>query len=776
MAIVSVGQAVPRHEDPELLRGDGRFTGDISLPNQSYGYMLRSPHAHARIKGIDTAAAAAATGVLLILTSADVEADGLGALPIMVPALPNIDPDKVFKPQRHALAIDAVRFVGDNIAFVVAETIAQAKDAAELIDVNYEVLPAITDTIQSADEAGPQIWEGCPDNLCFEHHFGDKEATDAAFAAADHVVKQRMTINRVAPSTMENRVTVADYDSAADRWTIHVPTQSAFGVRESLANKVFHEPEDKFHVITNKIGGSFGMKGLYPETICAVWASRKVGRPVRWENERSDSMVSDQAGRDKLVDAELALDKDGNFLGLRVHKLTNLGGYLGPMGLLHSNLNLSGMIGVYKTPVAYINTKGKFTNTCITGPYRGSGRPDACYVIERLIDIAARELGMDRAELRSKNLIPGAAMPYKTPVGATYDSGNFQALQKDALARIDYTNFETRRAEAKVRGRLRGIGIANNVENAAPPGAEYSTIRFAEDGSVTVISGTTDHGQGHATLYAQVVSERLGMDPERITVIEGDTDAQENGRGTGGSRVSSYGSNAAGNAAAGIIEKGKQIVSELLETAVVDIEFESGNFVVAGTDRSVSLDEVVQASFDPAKLPAGLEPGLSHYASYEGKVPNYPSGCHACEVEVDPETGKLEIVVYLAVSDVGRVINPLLVKGQIMGGIAQGAGQSMMESIHYDPESGQMQTGTFLDYPMPRAGDFCDVEIADHPTLTQTNLLGVKGVGEVGTASAMPVVVNAAMDALSPLGVRHLDMPLTPVKLWEAIQNARGKP
>lgn len=770
MGIVAVGQSVPRYEDPTLLRGEGIYTGDLRLPNETFGYVLRSPHAFARIKGIDSSAALAAPGVLCILTGADMEADNIGPLPNIMPPIPGLDVDAMFVAKRYVLATDMARMAGHEIAYVVAETLAQAKDAAELIEVDYEPLTPLTDSAALAE--GAPRYADRPNNLAFTNEYGDKDATDAAFAAADHVVKHRLTVNRVSPNTIENRNTVADYDSETGRWTLYVPTQGPFAMKGVLANQIFNTEPENFRIITSKMGGSFGMKGFYAESILTIWAAKKVGRPVRWENERGESLHTDQHGRDKVVDAELALDKDGKFLGVRVTSVANLGAFFGPMGMMHTNLSLIGMVNVYATPACHFIIKGAYSNCAPTGPYRGSNRPDSTFIMERLADVAADQLGIDRIELRKRNVIPADAMPYTIPLGTVYDCGDFGSNMEMALKAIDYDGFEARRKETESRGLLRGFGLANNVEQAAGVGEEYVTYRFNEDGTLTIIAGTTEQGQGHPTMYAILASDTLGIDTDKINVIEGDTDAQAAGNGTGGSRVSVMGSNAAQLAGAGIIEKGTQIASHVLEAATADIEFANGTFTVAGTDKTVSLAEVVAASFDHANLTDGVTPGLEEYATYVGKAANYPNGCHVCEIEVDPETGASTIVRYVGVNDVGTVINPLTFQGQILGGIGQATGQALMEDVSYDPESGQLQTGSFLDYAMPRGDDFCDIEIIDNPHPTKNNPLGSKGAGEVGCACAMPAVVSGILDALKPYGVNHLDMPLTPLKVWSAIQAA----
>ena len=772
MGIVEVGQSVSRYEDPTLLRGEGCYTSDRSLPGEAHGYVLRSPHAFAKINGIDTTAAKAAPGVLAVLTGADMEADELGPLPVVIPPIPGLDADSMFIAKRSVLATDMARMAGHEIAFVVAETLAQARDAAELIEVDYEPLDALTDSAALA--GGAPRYADRPDNLAFDNDYGDAEATEKAFAAADHVVKHRLTVSRVAPATIENRNTIADYDADTGRWTLYLPTQGPFAMKGVLANQIFHTEPENFRIITGNMGGSFGMKGFYAESILTIWAAKKVGRPVRWENERSESLHTDHHGRDKVVDAELALDKDGKFLGVRVHSVANLGAFFGTTGMMHTNLSLIGMVNVYTTPACYFNIKGAYSNAAPTGPYRGSNRPDSTFIMERLIDVAANQVGIDRIELRRRNVIPADAMPYTIPLGTIFDSGDFGSNMDKALAAADYDSFETRRQESEARGKLRGFGLANNVEQAAGVGQEFVTYHFNPDGTLSITAGTTEQGQGHPTMYAVLASDQLGIDTDDISVLEGDTDAQSAGGGTGGSRVSVMGSNAARLAGDGIIEKGRHIAGNVLEAATADIEFADGTFTVAGTDKSVSLADVVKASFDPANLPDGAEPGLEDYATYEGKAANYPNGCHICEVEVDPDTGATEIVGYVAVNDVGTVINQLTFRGQILGGIGQATGQALMENVAYDPATGQLQTGSFLDYAMPRGGDFCNIQIIDNPHPTKNNPLGAKGAGEVGCACAMPAVANAIIHALEPYGITHLDMPLTPAKVWTAINEADG--
>ncbi len=770
MGIVSVGQSVPRHEDPRLLRGEGRYTADIALDRQVYGYTVRSPHAHARITGIDRTAAAAAPGVLTVLIGADYAADGLGEIPVMLSPAPGFDKDAAIIPPRLALATDKVRMVGDGVAFIVAETLNQAKNAADLLEIEYQLLDAVTDTGASAQPGASLVWEGQTDNRAFTYSLGDPQATQAAFASADKIVSARIEMQRLAVASLEGRTAIANFDQATGKVTFYVPVQGAFATRVGVAKGIFDMDPEDVRIITGDIGGSFGLKSFTPEMALTLWAAKRLGRPVKWVNERQDSLLSDHQGRGKISQAELALDANGKFLGLRVTTTASLGAYFSQMGMMHTTLSTSGLVGVYDIATAYVTINGYFSNAAPTGPYRGAGRPDASYVIERLIDIAAAETGIDRLELRRRNLIPASAMPYKTALGPTYDSGDFAKNMETALTGIDAAEFESRRAAAAEKGKLLGLGIANNIENAGAPGMEFADISFDQNGVATLAAGTTDHGQGHATLYSQIMSERLGIDPEEIVVREGDTDLLADGRGTGGSRVSAMGSGAVMAAVDVTIVNATKIAAHQLETAEADISFDAGLFQVRGTDRTLSLREVVTASFLPDGVPQGMEPGLSGEGIYKGSAANFPNGCHAVEVEIDRETGRAALTRYVASHDVGRVLNPLLVNGQVTGGIAQSVGQALLEAVVYDPSDGQLLSGSFLDYCMPRASDFCHIDVIDNPTPTSANPLGAKGVGEVGAACAVPAVVNAVMDALSPFGVTHLDTPLTSAKLWRAMQ------
>jgi aerobic carbon-monoxide dehydrogenase large subunit len=767
----AIGQGVPRIEDPRLLRGGGRYVDDIVLPRMCRLHVLRSPHGNAQILTIDTAKAKEAPGVLLVLTGEDYRASGYGPLPIMRRPHRNALGIAPFFPQRLPLAHDHVRFVGDCVAAVIAETQAEARDAAELIDVTYEPQPAATTTMVGG--GAPAVWNERPDNIAFIHDEGDLVATEAGFAKAHRIVRQRLVISRVMVNPMETRGCIASYDVNADEYLVHSGLQSAYGARQNLA-EIFGEPDTKFHVVVDDVGGSFGLKGVYPEHILVAWASRLLGRPVKWIADRSEAFLGDHHGRDNVSDAELALDKDGNFLAVRVATTANLGAYVSPIGTGPPVNNIGSIAGIYRTPALFARVIGVFTHTCPTGPYRGAGRPEAAYVIERLVDQAAREMGVDPIELRRRNVIPAAAMPFKTGLTFTYDTGDFGKSMDMAVALADYRGIAARKAASLRRGKLLGIGVAAVVERATiVPGLESVEIRFTPSGGVTVLAGTTENGQGHRTMYTQVVCDRLGIDPATVRVVEGDTRRLAIGSGTGGSRVSAMGSSAAILATRKIIDKGRKIAAHTLEAAEADIEFRNGAYVIAGTDRSLSIVEIAKLAFMPARLPAGLEPGLSETGTHRASEENFPNGCHICEVEIDTETGAVAIVRYSVVDDVGTIINPHLVEGQVHGGIVQGAGQALMEMVGYDA-TGQLVTGSFMDYAMPRGSDVCMIDSESFAVPTQTNLLGVKGVGEAGTVGALPAVINAVIDALSPIGVRQIDMPATSELIWRAIVAARN--
>jgi aerobic carbon-monoxide dehydrogenase large subunit len=771
-----IGQSVLRLEDPRLLRGKGCFVDDINLEGQTYAFILRSPHAHAVIKSMDCTAARAAPGVVAVYTGEDVAKDGLGTMKIRIPRK-RPDGSPMFARAHTGLTQGRVRFVGDPVAMIVAETIMQARDAAELIDIDYEPLASVTDTARASAPDAPRVWDECPDNISNVHQLGNADAVTAAFAKAAHVVKRRYVISRVFAHYMQPRGVLASYDEGDERYTIWADVQYPHRVRNALAENIFKIPEHRIRVIAHDIGGGFGTKGWqYPEHRLMPWAARKLGRPVKWLCDRSEAILADEHARDNVSDAELALDKDGRMLGLRVRTLANIGAYLSSdRNLLSTFANVHTLSGVYDIPAAHVTIHCVMSNTNATAPYRGAGRPESIYVMERLIDDAARELGMDRIDLRRKNVIASAAMPYRNPFGAKYDCGEFGRGMEMALAAASFDSFESRRADSAKRGMLRGIGVANAIESAASPmQQEFAEIRFNPSGSAIVLIGTKHQGQGHETMYKQIVSERLGLDPKEVQFIDGDTDRVSFGMGSNGSRSTVVGGTALWRAADRIIEKGKKIAAHLLEASIKDIEFANGSFTVAGTDLKVALQEVAKAAFLVPRLPAGFEGGLYETATFAPASETYPNGTHVCEVEVDPLTGVVAVLDYVVADDVGIMINPAGVKGQIHGGVAQGLGQALMEQVVYDPDSGQLLSGSFMDYAMPRASDMPMVRVKSNAVPTALNPMGAKGAGEAGTVGAIPAVINAVIDALSPLGVTTIEMPATSGKVWAAIRAARA--
>jgi carbon-monoxide dehydrogenase large subunit len=771
MGEFGIGQPVPRTEDPRLLRGGGRYTDDMVLPRQAYGYILRSPHAHATINGIDVDAARAAPGVLCVLTGDDWHAAGFNDLPVLVQREKR-DGSPMGRAPRKGLTRDRVRMVGDPVAFVVAETLAEARDAAELIDIDYEIMPSAATTEAAIAPGAPRIWDDCPGNEAFFFTLGDRAATAAGFARAAHVTKIAYRVNRISANAMEPRVSLGDYDRRSGRYALHTSTQGPHNIRSQIA-EVLNLAEMDVRVIAGDVGGAFGMKGaLYHDQLLVLWASKLLERPVRWTAERGESLMSDDHARDNITTAELALDRDGKFLAFRVSTIAGLGAYMGSMTPHSPTNNLGGLAGVYTTPALYVEVTGVFTNNNQTGPYRGAGRPEASLAIEKAIDAAARETGIDRVELRRRNLISPEAMPYRTGLVFTYDSGRFEESMEMTLKAADWAGFEARRAEAAKRGRLRGIGLACAIEQAAGPLDEAAEIRFDPTGRCTIIMGTLAQGQGHEVTYRQILNDALGIAHDRVTLLQGDTDVVAWGRGTFGSRSAGNGGAALNLAAQRIIEKAKKIAAHLLETAEADIEFAEGTFWIAGTDRTVTLEEVARNAY-ALTLPPGIEPTLTAYAAFKPTAPTFPNGTHVCEVEIDPDTGTTEFLTYVVVDDVGTVVNPLLLKGQIHGGISQGLGQAMCEDVTYDPESGQILAASFMDYCMPRADDMCSIEVISSGVPSPTNPLGIKGAGEAGCVGALPCVQSALIDALSPLGITDVPMPATPHRLWQLIRAAR---
>jgi len=770
MGEFALGQPVPRFEDPRLLRGGGRYVDDMVMPRMVFGHVLRSPHAHARIRAIDVRAAQQMPGVLAVLTGADWQASGWGDLPA-AGGMKRPGGLASYKPRFPALVEDRVRWVGDYVAFVVAETKNQAMDAAERIEVEYEPLPAIVSTEGALAAGAPRVWEDCPDNICFVHEVGDKAATEGAFARADRIVKRRLVINRVTAATMEPRGAIGDYNPAEDRYTCYTVLQRTHAYRSELA-QIIGVPEARVRVVAGDIGGSFGMKSaIYNEVALCLLASKLLGRPVKWTSTRSEAFLSDAQARDHVTEAELALDRDGHFLAFRTKTIAAVGAYAQAASNVFV-MNLGTLAGVYRTPAMHAEVTAVFTNTNPMRPYRGNGRPEFAYVIERMVDEAAAEIGIDPVELRRRNTIPPEAMPFKTGLIFTYDCGEFAKNLDLALDLADVAGFERRRAESRARGKLRGLGLSNTIERAAAGGFEAAELRFDRGGTVTLLSGSITQGMGHETIYKQLVCDRLGLRPEQVHYVQGDTEKVAIGEGTGGSRTATLGGSAVHLATEKIVAKAKTIAAHLLEAAEADIDFADGVFAITGTDRNVPLADIAAAAWDPQSLPDGLEPGLVASAAFAAKQQNFPNGVHICELEIDPETGTVELLDYSVVDDVGTVLNPLLLEGQIRGGIAQGAGQILMEDIVFDPESGQLLTGSFMDYAMPRAGDLSPMHCETNPVPTGTNPLGVKGAGEAGAVGAMPAIGNALVDALSPLGIREVPMPATPERLWRAIRTA----
>jgi len=772
----AVGQSVRRLEDPRLLQGLGRYSDDVSLSRQAYAVVVRSPHAHARIRSIDAAPALKAPGVLAVLTGADAVADKLGYLP-SDGNRKRRDGSPAFTTPRPVLARERVRHVGDPVALVVAETQEQAADAAELVAVDYEPLPAVAATAEAMGPGAPVVWDEAPDNVAFVWEAGQRDAVARAFEGAAHVARLDFVITRVAAAPLEPRAAVGEYDRRTGRYTLHTGIQGPYLLRSILSEQIFKVPQSHLRVVTGDVGGSFGMRsGMYPELALVLWASRRLSRPVKWTSGRSEGFVSDEHGRDNVSTAELALDANGKFLALRVAIGLNIGAYLTPRSAGPGTNNVGGVAGVYTTPAIHVRTTGLYTNTTPTGPYRGAGRPEATYAIERVIDVAARELKIDPIELRRRNLIPSSAMPFKTGLVFTYDCGDFARGMEMALALADREAFEQRRAEARGRGKLRGLGIANPVEVAGGPytaaNPDTAELRINPDGSVSLFAGTTSMGQGNETAFAQIVSERLGVPPARIQVFWGDSDVLSSGRGNGGSGALTVGGSAVVRAVDKVIEHGRRIAARLLEAAYEDIALRDGKFSVAGTDRGVTFANVARAAYQPRQLPAGMEPGFSETAAFTPPAVTFPNGSQICEVEIDPETGTVRIVRHTVVDDVGRMVNPMLVKGQIHGGVVQGLGQGLFEQLAYDAASSQLLSGSFMDYAMPRADDVPAFDVDSHEVPTQINPLGAKGVGEAGTVGALPALLNAVNDALAPLGVRQLDMPVTPERVWRAIHEA----
>ena len=767
MATFEIGRPVRRIEDDRLLKGNGRFVGDVSLDRQAVAYVLRSPHACADILSIDSSPAEQSAGVLCIVTAADIHADNVGALPCLLP----VESQSGYQtkiPPTEALAGDRVRYVGEPVALIVATSEFQARDAAARIVVDYQPRPAVVETEHAAAPGAPLVWDDIADNCCFVWEDGDADQTEQAFNRATHTASIELRNNRVVVHPMEPRGAIGAYDSENAHYTLIATTQGTQFIQSMLAKSVFHIPHDRIRVVTPDVGGAFGTGlPLYPEQVLVLWAARKLGRPVKWVNDRSQSFLSDTQGRDHVTRAELALDSEGRFLALRVATIANLGAAPSTAGPAVPTLACRGMqSGVYRLDAAHVSVRGVLTHTVPIDAYRGAGNPETHYMLERLIDIAAAKIGIDPLDLRRRNIIDASAIPYTSNLGHTYDSGDFPANMTRAFAAIEADSFAARREAARQRGRYCGIGFANHIKPAsgAPFGPEGAIVEVGRNGTITLRSGSQSTGQGHETAFAQMVAQGLSVPLDTITVKQGDTQGGAEGRGTSASRSMVVGGAAVHRAVESLIERAREAAAEHLEVAAADIEFHDGKFRVVGTDRAVDLFTLAKA--------VGEASDLSGTGSYRPSGPTYPNGCHACEVEVDPETGSVSITAFVAADDYGTVINPLLLGGQVHGGVVQGIGQALLEHARFDPDTGQPLTGSLMDYALPRADDVPFIQTEWHGTPCQSNPLGVKGGGESGCVGASPAVINAIVDALSGLGVRHIDMPATPEQVWRAIQAA----
>jgi carbon-monoxide dehydrogenase large subunit len=775
MGRFGVGQAVRRNEDGRLLSGHGQFTSDLNLPDQAVAVFLRSVHAHGDLGAIDSAAARAADGVLAIYTAADVEAAGLGTLPCAGP-VKNRDGSHMFVPVRTLLAKDRVRYVGEPVAMVVAETLTQAKDAAELIEVDYQPLPAVADTAGAAAPGAPTIWHEVPDNIAYRWHLGDEAGAAAAFAAASHVVAVDLVNNRVVSNPMEPRNALAEF--AGGRYTLTCANQGGHHLKETLSTVVPGVAPDDIRVVTPDVGGGFGTRyALYHEQALSLWAAKLLGRPIKWVCERGESFISDSQGRDQVCHAELALDGDGRFLAVRLKTIANLGAYASNFGPSAPTEFSAPMItGAYHIAAVSVAVNGVYTNTVPVDVYRGVGRAEASYTIERLVDAAARELAMDPSDLRRLNFVPLSAMPYTSATGFSFETADFASNMDDAKAAADWDGFNARRGASRDHGRLRGIGMSIYVETCGGEDAEEAAIIFGADGAIEVHVGTQASGQGHETAFLQIVEERLGVEFGQIRLVQGDTDVIPRGVGTVGSRSLAVCGSAIAVTADKVIEKARAIAAHVLEAAEADLEFADGVFTVAGTDRTVTLMDVAVQSRDPAvAAAAGTEPGLDQRVHHTVAETTFPNGCHICEVEIDRDTGVVEIAHYTVVDDFGVVVNPLIVEGQVHGGIAQGLGQAMFEHTVYDDVSGQLLSASFMDYCMPRAGDLPAIDLSRNETPCTTNALGAKGCGEAGAIGAPPAAINAIIDAMAETGIDAFDMPATPQRVWQALQSAKGE-
>jgi len=770
MATTKFGLAQPvrRVEDPRLLKGMGRYTDDIVLPGMLHGIVLRSPHAAARILSTNLTAARSMPGIRAVYTSADLKAAGLGTLPCAAP-VQNKDGTDMASPAHPVLADGAVHHVGDPVAFIVADTAKQARDAAELAELDYDVLPSTTDLATAMEPGTPAVWPDAKNNIAFDWDIGDIAATDAAFAGAAHVTKLTVVNNRIVVASMEARAAIADYDPATGRWTLYANTQGGW-LLKNLIGPLFNTDPEYFRIVTPDVGGGFGMKlFLYAEHVLTCFAARALGRPVKWAADRTEAFLCDTQGRDNITTGELAIDADGKFIALRTRNISNMGAYHSTFApYIPTYAGTSVLSSVYGFTAIYANILGVFTHTMPVDAYRGAGRPEANYLVERLVDAAAHELNIDRIELRRRNMVPPSAMPHATPVGKTYDSGDFQVVMDAALQKMDYAGFASRQTAAAALGRRRGLGLAYYLEATGGDPTERAEIRFAEDGFVDVYVGTQSTGQGHETAYVQLTANRLGIDGDKIRVRQGDTDTIPVGGGTGGARSLYSEGQAIVKTADAVIEKGKQAAAEALEAAIADIIFTEGNFSIVGTDRGIDIINL--AAMQRRKAASG-QPATTLDTAEVAAIDNhtFPNGCHMAEVEIDPETGVTTVVRYVVCDDFGTTVNPLIVRGQVAGGVAQGLGQAMLEHTVFDRDSGQLLSGSFMDYALPRADDLPDVEVDLLEIPCATNPLGVKGAGEAGAVGSPPALINAIIDALRVDGVTSIDMPATPERVWRAL-------
>lgn len=777
MAKFGIGDSARRVEDPRLLTGGGRYTDDTRLQTPAARlYVLRSPHAHADIRSIDTSAARKAPGVLLILTGEDVKKAGFGDVPCLVP-LANRDGSPRGETPRPMLALDRVRHVGDPVALVVAETLEQAKDASELIEVDYAARPHVVGTYEAAQPGAPLVHDGIKDNIVFDWEMGDRAATEAAFAKAHRVVTLRLVNQRLVVNSMEPRGAICEYDAKDDRSTLWLSSQGVHMIRPVVADMILKIGSPKLRVRTGDVGGGFGMKiFVHPEYPMVVWASRTLKRTVKWIAERQEAFQSDVQGRDHVSIAEMALDKDCRFIGERITTYAALGAYLSHFSAFIPTLAGSSMLnGLYTTPAIYVNVKGVMTNTVPTDAYRGAGRPEASYLMERFVDHIARETGLSPDEIRARNFIKPSQLPYKTALGDTYDSGDFETVMRKGMEKADWKGFPARRDASAAKGKWRGIGMATYVEKCSGGAPETTIAKFNDDATVTLYIGNQSNGQGHETAITQIASARLGIDMDRIRIVQGDSDVVPEGM-TGGSRTIAVNGAATQGVADKIIAKGKLVAASVLEASAADIDYADGTFKIVGTDRTMSLFDVAKAAKDPKHVPPGAEPGLDDQFTRTPEADTFPNGCHICELEIDPDTGTLEILRYSVMDDFGRALNPLLLQGQIHGGVGQGVGQALSERTVYDHDSGQLMSGSLMDYALPRADIVPPVSFDMHNSLCKTNPLGVKGAGEAGAIGAPPAVLNAIVSAIHPhTGITHVDMPVTSASLWAAIQAGRTK-